>query len=186
MTTSLADRNGGHAAADVATRPIASSGPGFPVVVSPQARHQSSRDGLQPGAVPLTDPYNYAYSPDTVASELLTADLATTRWLDLLATDAAQADPGGFSLAPSPAPEDSVSNPALEELRNLGTTGSSGINALLNPDSAAAVASERHAWQVEQDIVLKDSEIILFRFFAEKASLWVCPNQPSHFPGFRD
>lgn len=186
MTTSLADRNSSHAAADVATRPIASSGPGFPAVVSPQARYQSSRDGLQPGAVPLTDPYNYAYSPDTVASELLTADLATTRWLDLLATDAAQADPGGFSLAPSPAPEDSVSNPALEEPRNLGTTGSSGINALLNPDSAAAVASERHAWQVEQDIVLKNSEIILFRFFAEKASLWVCPNKSSHFVEFQN
>ena len=45
------------------------------------------------------------------------------------------------------------------------------------------VTSERHAWQVEQDIVLKNNEIVLFRFFAEKASLWVCPNKSSLFIG---
>jgi len=40
----------------------------------------------------------------TVASEILTADLASVRWLDLLASDAIQANKG-FSRAPSPSAE---------------------------------------------------------------------------------
>jgi hypothetical protein len=43
-----------------------------------------------------------AYSPaNTASSDLLTADLASVRWLDLLAADAIQANKG-YSRAPSP------------------------------------------------------------------------------------
>ncbi|KAI0474060.1 hypothetical protein GGR56DRAFT_563140 [Xylariaceae sp. FL0804] len=117
---------------------------------------------------PLSDSYNYGFSPETVTSELLTADLASTRWLDLLATDAAQAD-GGFSLAPSPAPEGELSSDA-----NYG--GLDGAERPRDPRDIAhdnAVASERHAWQSDQDITLSCHEAVLFRTFTERAALWL-------------
>jgi hypothetical protein len=103
-----------------------------------------------------------------VASELLSADLASTRWLDLLATDAAQAD-GRFSLAPSPVPE---------ELHSVGNYGTLPAPPVQHPGSATAedsAATERHAWQLEHDIVLQSHEAVLFRQFAERAALWVSP-----------
>ncbi|KAI1334051.1 hypothetical protein F5Y15DRAFT_315018 [Xylariaceae sp. FL0016] len=114
------------------------------------------------------DNYSFGYSPETVTSELLSADLASTRWLDLLATDAAQAD-GRFSLAPSPAPEEAVSDAAY--------AGPPESGRLQHPLSAAAAAdpalAERHAWQSDQDITLSSHETVLFRTFAEKAALWL-------------
>ncbi|KXJ89539.1 hypothetical protein Micbo1qcDRAFT_235312 [Microdochium bolleyi] len=119
------------------------------------------------------DPYQAAwgFSPETVTSELLSADLASTRWLDLLAADAAQAD-DGFSLhsttsapAPSPAPEgeevvyDVVSNPQAAVSKAAA--------------ESEAVAKEKHAWQSPVDIVLSEHEMVLFRMFAEKAALWL-------------
>lgn len=123
------------------------------------------------------NPYQPAWgnSPETVTSELLSADLASTRWLDLLTTDAAQAD-GAFSLTITPAPAPS---PAPEG-------ESQASNALSDPQAAMsraaaeseAVANEKHSWQLSDDIVLSHHETILFRTFAEKAALWVslrCP-----------
>lgn len=134
----------------------------------PPGNHMTGTDG--------TDPYQpqWGYSPETIASELLSADLASTRWLDLLATDAAQAD-GGFSLtatpapAPSPAPEggnivyDGLSDPQAAVIRAAA--------------ESEAVASEKDAWQLSEDIVLSEHETVLFRLFAERAALWV-----SHLP----
>ncbi|KAH7018199.1 uncharacterized protein B0I36DRAFT_335482 [Microdochium trichocladiopsis] len=121
-------------------------------------------DGVDAHASP------WAFSPETVTSELLTADLASTRWLDLLAKDAAQAD-GAFSLTGTPAPAPS---PAPEG-------DSQGLDALSDPQAAMsraaaeseAVAREKHAWQLPEDFVLNHHETILFRTFAEKAALWL-------------
>ncbi|CAJ2499921.1 Uu.00g027740.m01.CDS01 [Anthostomella pinea] len=113
------------------------------------------------------EPYQYGYSPETVTSDVLTADLATTRWLDLLATDAAQAD-GGFSLAPSPVPEDTVFNEPYGRLpdteRPLDSSGAPVSDAVL---------TERHAWQSAHDLPLEPHQAVLFRTFAERASRWL-------------
>lgn len=139
----------------------------------------------------------YSYSPDTVASqsELLTADLASTRWLDLLATDAAQADKG-FSLAPtrhpSPAADttggDAYSDPRgaglqasvaqvqAAPVRAVGGAGAgagAGPSALAAHEGAVAGAVAVYAWQLDQDIPLRSHEADLFRTFAERAALWL-------------
>nr|XP_036583120.1 uncharacterized protein CTRU02_06713 [Colletotrichum truncatum]KAF6792096.1 hypothetical protein CTRU02_06713 [Colletotrichum truncatum] len=120
---------------------------------------QSPRDsGLTLGDV-------YSYSPETVASELWTTDLASTRWLGLLATDAAQAD-SGFSLAPSPAPEN-------EEQRRAaslhGPPDAGNLESRLNDVSDP----ERKAWQADRDISLTNREAVLFRHFTERSSRWL-------------
>lgn len=136
-------------------------------------------------AVQILDDQNqvqYVYSPDTVASELLTADLASTRWLDLLAFDAAQADKS-FSLAPtrhaSPAegigdPQDvyrsdlsSVIRPPLLSSERVATGQVPPVQQTVD------VAAEKHAWQLEEDMTLQDDEIMLFRTFTERAALWM-------------
>lgn len=86
----------------------------------------------------------------TIVSELLTTDLATTRWFDLLSTDAAQAD-GGFSLAPTRQP-----SPA-----------SDGIEIPFQAES------RRQPWQLESDIVLLNHEIQLLRAFTDHVSKWL-------------
>ncbi|KAK9420792.1 hypothetical protein SUNI508_00883 [Seiridium unicorne] len=123
-------------------------------------------------SVTLAEAYHYAYSPDTVASELLTTDMASNRWLDLLATDAAQAD-AGFSLAASPAPEDSVSNAGALEARAIGTENQPISGAVSIPAPLAHAATERHAWSLDRNIQLTSQEAVLFRTFAERASLWL-------------
>ncbi|KAI0020720.1 hypothetical protein F4780DRAFT_343561 [Xylariomycetidae sp. FL0641] len=116
---------------------------------------------------PIGDTYQYGWSPETVSSELLSADLASTRWLDLLATDAAQAD-GGFSLAPSP-----VANPS-PGTDDYGTTPGSGRLQHANTVAAPKVpVPERHAWQSEYDLALQCHEAVLFRTFTERAALWL-------------
>ncbi|KAF2147904.1 hypothetical protein K461DRAFT_205740, partial [Myriangium duriaei CBS 260.36] len=106
----------------------------------------------QPGPPAVSDPD----SP----SEPLTADLASTRWFDLLAADAAQANEG-FSLAPtrhaSPAPEAITVNQSA-------TTHSSKEHD--------ATIAER-PWQLDRDITLQDHEAGLFRAFADHAALWL-------------
>uniref|UniRef100_L2FE30 Zn 2cys6 transcription factor n=1 Tax=Colletotrichum fructicola (strain Nara gc5) TaxID=1213859 RepID=L2FE30_COLFN len=120
-----------------------------------------------PVTQPASDfnPTQPPYSPETVASELWTTDLASTRWLGLLATDAAQAD-SGFSLAPSPAPED-------EDQRRAA--------ALHGPPDAGKLSSrlregsdpERKTWQADRAITLTNHEAVLFRHFTERSSRWL-------------
>ncbi|ETS84673.1 hypothetical protein PFICI_02698 [Pestalotiopsis fici W106-1] len=142
-----------------------------PVDVPPQQPLQPPPPPPPPSTIPLAEAYQYAYSPDTVASELLTTDMASNRWLDLLATDAAQAD-AGFSLAPSPAPEDSVSNTGHES-QPIGTENQPISGSVSIPAPLANQAVERHAWSLNRDIVLTSYEATLFRTFAERASLWL-------------
>ena len=120
-----------------------------------------------------------AFSPDTIASDLLTADLASTRWLDLLAHDAAQADKT-FSLAPtrcsSPvadrnveqfpvqiAPPSSVSDPTIQ----------STAVAEARTIASVAPANEHHSWQLDHDIPLQAHEVHLFRAFVEHSASWL-------------
>lgn len=133
-------------------------------------------------ALPVGNEPYYGWSPETTASELLSADLASTRWLDLLATDAAQAD-GGFSLAPSPVPSQSGSGAG----GSAGVPGYRGMHRPPGPHSQAtspiedAAAHERHAWQSPTDLALQGNETLLFRNFAERAALWVSGQVPVEF-----
>ncbi|KXH42396.1 hypothetical protein CSAL01_04888 [Colletotrichum salicis] len=107
----------------------------------------------------------YSYSPETVASELWTTDFASTRWLGLLATDAAQAD-SGFSLAPSPAPED-------EEQRRAADLHGPPDATNLEPRLNKVSDPERKTWQADRDITLSNREAVLFRHFTERSALWL-------------
>ncbi|KAJ4250233.1 hypothetical protein NW762_012048 [Fusarium torreyae] len=96
-----------------------------------------------------------AWSPD---SAFWTTDFASTRWLDLLANDAAQAD-SGFSLAPTPVPRE-------------GDERQPNIESLHNRLSEVAEA-ERRTWQAGTSATLSDYEASLLRHFAERCSLWL-------------
>lgn len=163
---------------------------------SPGRRPTTAQTGVSPGghlaqAIQRLDDghhVHYVYSPDTVASELLTADLASTRWFDLLATDAAQAD-AGFTLAPS-RPQTRPPSPSIEQ-RNAAAyhAQQSGLSSTVSPGQTAhtrngsiaqAIAPdypdnslERREWQLEEDICLRDEEVTLFRTFTERAALWL-------------
>lgn len=137
----------------------------------------------------------HAFSPDTVASELLTADLASTRWLDLLASDAAQAD-SGFSLAPSPSASPAplagtgdgldyeATHPADVEVARRQVHGRILPAAEVDQPVSGVRDStcELQAWQLNQDISLRDEEAFLFRTFTEKAALLLdLFDQQKHF-----
>ncbi|KZL72957.1 Zn(II)2Cys6 transcription factor [Colletotrichum tofieldiae] len=129
---------------------------------------------LQPSAPPVTQSPGdyglalgdvYSYSPETVASELWTTDLASTRWLGLLATDAAEAD-SGFSLAPSPAPEGDEQRRATTQ---HGPPDATNLESRLNNVSDP----ERKTWQTDKGIVLSSQEAVLFRHFTERSARWL-------------
>lgn len=143
----------------------------------------------QPGASPGGSLSYYVYSPDTLASDLLTADLASTRWFDLLATDAAQAD-SGFTWAPS-RPQTRPPSPSVERRTaaaypippppalsapvpsaHPGQRPTSSVAPLAAPDYPYP-SLERQEWQLEEDICLRDEEVTLFRTFTERAALWL-------------
>ncbi|TDZ32017.1 D-erythrulose-4-phosphate isomerase 1 [Colletotrichum spinosum] len=126
--------------------------------------HQSS-DRLRSSLKILTQRSIYSYSPENVASELWTTDLASTRWLGLLATDAAQAD-SGFSLAPSPAPEDD------EQRRGPAAHGPPDATNMQSRLTSLS-DSERKTWQADRYITLTNHEAVLFRHFTERSSRWL-------------
>lgn len=123
----------------------------------------------------------YVYSPDTVASELLTADLASTRWLDLLAFDAAQADKS-FSLAPTRhgSPAEGISDLQdvyrgdFQAVRPPLLSSERAVSGGIPPaQQSVDAAAESHAWQLEEEIPLQNDELALFRTFTERAALWM-------------
>lgn len=121
--------------------------------------------------IPLREALQFSCSPaDTVSSELWSTDFASTRWLGLLATDAAQAD-SSFSLAPSPAPEDGEreQRPAVGAVDAPSTFPSfqNGSTSVSAPDL------ERKAWQSDTDVSLTSHEAVLFRHFAERSARWL-------------
>ena len=103
--------------------------------------------------------------------EKWTADFASTRWLDLLANDAAQADVS-FSLAPTPEPEDR--RPPGQHWKEIQAHVSPALlngQAQLPPDLDPE--DERRYWQSEGDVLLTDHEAVLFRHFAERCARWL-------------
>lgn len=128
------------------------------------------------------------YGPETVASELLSADLASTRWLDLLATDAAQAD-NGFSLAPTHPPNlapGAGPNTAYQAPQHVDSDAARAEGqTVVRPQAEVGNQPspfhqggrhrvyEQNSWQLSQDICLQNDEVILFRTFAERAALWL-------------
>ncbi|KAH6973432.1 hypothetical protein BKA56DRAFT_98685 [Ilyonectria sp. MPI-CAGE-AT-0026] len=132
---------------------------------APQPTRVPGSGGPSPAANPgamshLPESPYLGYSPDT--TELLTAGGASTRWLDLLASDAAQAD-AGFSLAPSPTQESTVKHQAA--------VNSGGLYQRLS--DLAATGTAEYGWQEFEDIVLLDHEAVLFRKFVDHAALWL-------------
>ena len=113
-----------------------------------------------------------AISPsNTVYSDQFTADVASIRWLDLLAADAVHANKG-FSRVTSRAasPSGTMSPRTLQAERFPNRTE---IRKTLEDESARLNGIEKDSWQLNRDIVLKDFEIPIFRNFVDHASLWV-------------
>ncbi|KAJ3549802.1 hypothetical protein NM208_g300 [Fusarium decemcellulare] len=117
-----------------------------------------------PNVQPPDAPFS-TWSPD---SAFWTTDFASTRWLDLLANDAAQAD-SGFSLAPTPAPREGD-----ERLTQAADIES------LHTRLSEVVAAERKSWQADADASLTSHEAGLLRHFAErhlKGVFWIQRSQ---------
>lgn len=152
---------------------------------SPLAVHSASLTGYpapqpSPAGLSLGDGFNFGYSPDTVSSDMWTTDFASTRWLTLLATDAANAD-SSFSLAPSPAPQSPGPVAA-------GAGAGPDADADAEPEGKREVPSrhytatgdpERKTWQLQQDMVLTNHEALLFRHFTERVAGWLDLLDPS-------
>ncbi|KAF3935813.1 hypothetical protein ABW19_dt0205146 [Dactylella cylindrospora] len=147
------------------------------------------------GLSSLSDPPNAGLSPantDTThaSSNLISAELASIRWLGLLAADAAQSEPN-FSLEPFLNSEDSISGRlALQQAAASGqegyqpgagldghTPGGSGYRdldqLLYAVDVQANPSSERKLWQSPERIKLTEQEIPAFRNFVENVSSWI-------------
>jgi hypothetical protein len=130
---------------------------------------QLGSNEISPSHLQLHSPYANHVSPsDTVASEFLTVDLASVRWLDLLAADALQAN-RGFTRP---------SSPEYEQLSNHNFETRVDYIANLNgPDVSGAPkgldSSSGYSWQLDKDIVLKNFEVAIFRNFVEHSALWV-------------
>ncbi|KAL4757625.1 uncharacterized protein BDW70DRAFT_171160 [Aspergillus foveolatus] len=115
---------------------------------------------------PDTRPPDYSGSvqalPSAQSSESVTPDVnldhASARWLNLLATDAAQA--GDFSL-PASTPRTRLSRGSVSHYHDHASTA-----PLYSPQ-----LSERQAWQADSDIALSKHEAALFRRFAEHIAL---------------
>lgn len=121
--------------------------------------------------------YQYAYSPGetVVSTDFLTADLASVRWLDLLASDAIQAD-RGFSLASTPIPFEELQDPGY------GNTRTDFNSNLLQAAATSIVNVERLAWQSDRAVVLHDHQILIFKNFVERCSRWLDVFDPQqHF-----
>ncbi|RVD83671.1 uncharacterized protein DFL_005450 [Arthrobotrys flagrans] len=142
-------------------------------------------------SIPPLDPPNAGLSPantDTThaSSNLISTELASIRWLGLLAADAAQSEPN-FSLSPFITSEDGISGRlALQQqasanrhsyqtgLEGPGGTGYRDLDQLLYAvDVQANPSNERKLWQSQERIKLTEQEIPVFRNFVENVSSWI-------------
>ena len=114
---------------------------------------------------PIQPSYQYAYSPTTSSTDFLPANLASVRWLDLLAADVV--DDHGFSFISTPGPLEEI---PVQRSDRVVRPVSDNLRGLPSPIADA----ERSAWQSDKIIVLQNHEIGIFRNFADRASLWVC------------
>ncbi|KAK6359153.1 hypothetical protein TWF696_000321 [Orbilia brochopaga] len=146
------------------------------------------------------DPPNAGLSPsntDTThaSSNLISAELASIRWLGLLAADAAQSEPN-FSLSPFLNSEEAISGRlALQQQASAANHGNyaaaaaaaaaGGLEAhsgsgyrdldqlLYAVDVQANPSNERKLWQSQEQIKLTTQEIPVFRNFVENVSSWI-------------
>ncbi|KAI9902311.1 hypothetical protein N3K66_001663 [Trichothecium roseum] len=130
------------------------------------------------------------FSPDTIPYERWPADFASTRWLDLLASDAAQADSsfslaggvgggsgGGDGASPSlSVNERSLLRPPVPRFP-ASLLAAHSSPALLNGQAQlpedADPETERKAWQSDREARLAGREAVLFRHFADVCALWL-------------
>ncbi|TVY38108.1 Adhesion and hyphal regulator [Lachnellula occidentalis] len=158
-------------------------------LISPDntAPRQGPRESVEDGNQSFADHRGFNYTPDepteplhqlqsplinhvspanTLGSEFLTADLASVRWLDLLAEDALQAN-RGFTRPSSP----NLERP--EPFGNLVEPANQVRNVLDQPFPSTSNEPDtgNQYWQLGKDIVLKDSEIMIFRNFVEHSAL---------------
>ncbi|KAH8661565.1 hypothetical protein BGZ60DRAFT_530516 [Tricladium varicosporioides] len=149
----------------------------LPLHVSPQtpAPEQNIDHLLQSPVGRLSQPSVYSPS-NTVYSDTLPADLASVRWLDLLAQDAVQAN-RGFSRAPSPFGD------LAQNIRTTSISSSAtGIGRVLNKPPEDILGVEPYSWQLEKDIELNDFECTILRNFIDRAALWIDIFDPgNHF-----
>ncbi|KAL4800793.1 hypothetical protein BDV19DRAFT_375466 [Aspergillus venezuelensis] len=131
------------------------------VALYPNTRPQPTIPEIYDGSLQSTISVQ---SPETLTPDV-NNDNATTKWLNLLATDAAQAG-NGFSL---PSSSDSSSASASQSRLSRGSVSlqdhaTHTSTAQLFPPHIA----ERHAWQADSDIALTSHEAALFRNFADR------------------
>ncbi|RDW61313.1 hypothetical protein BP5796_11205 [Coleophoma crateriformis] len=138
---------------------------------SPEELHNSSLS--QYLATKITSPFTNNLSPsNTVGSEYLTADLASLRWLDLLAADAVQAN-RGFTRP---------SSPAFEEPEPFSNSLDESQISAHQEFPKAANDTELLPWKSYKDLVLRPVEVPIFRNFVERSSLWLDLFDPdNHF-----
>ncbi|KAI6382748.1 hypothetical protein MCOR25_000557 [Pyricularia grisea] len=122
-------------------------------------------------------------SPETVTSDgMLSAGVASTRWLDLLAGDAEEAD-SGFSLSrrnsKSQLPPHTL-NDGMRRLSQERMGPGASRSGLRISNSRCGVMGrldwdipDRYPWQEAIDIELTSNEAALFRAFAERSALWL-------------
>ncbi|OAA53314.1 Fungal transcriptional regulatory protein [Cordyceps fumosorosea ARSEF 2679] len=116
-------------------------------------------------------------SPQSISSESWSANFASIRWLDLLASDAVQADNGYPALAnglllaadgQAPAPRlPHQATPILVHVSPALLNGQAQLPDDLDPEL------ERTAWQSGGDVELSAHEATLFRHFADRCASWL-------------
>lgn len=114
-------------------------------------------------------------SPQSTYSESWSANFASIRWLDLLASDAVQAD-YNFSLTTGLSPPDGQSQgtrpppqttPIFVHVSPALLNGQAQLPENLDPEL------ERTAWQSVGDVLLSAHEARLFRHFADRCASWL-------------
>ncbi|KAL5901267.1 hypothetical protein ACKVWC_001063 [Pyricularia oryzae] len=122
-------------------------------------------------------------SPETVTSDgMLSAGVASTRWLDLLAGDAEEAD-SGFSLGRRNSKSQLPPHTLNDGMRRLSQErmgpAASGSGLRISNSRCGVMGRldwdipERYPWQEATDMELTSNEAALFRAFAERSAVWL-------------
>ncbi|OAA35506.1 Fungal transcriptional regulatory protein [Beauveria brongniartii RCEF 3172] len=120
-------------------------------------------------------------SPRSISSATWSANFASIRWLDLLASDAVQAD-SNHPLATGPLPpyEQTRGDEQTRAVEQPPQTTSVLVHvspALLNGQAQLPEnldpELERTAWQAGGDVILSAHEAKLFRHFADRCASWL-------------
>lgn len=150
-----------------ACRPIAPNPPSL--ISSPEDAISQTSSVFSQYSATVTRRYSNFLS-ESLSPDQSRTDPAFLDWLNLLATDAAQAD-GRFSLMSNSSSSTIV---VRDDSRSL-----SGKPDFQTPATEAVsdeTTPEHREWQLEHEITLTEPEALLFRHFAEKAASWVSGN----------